>query len=302
MDIDSPPIASIPLPPPTSPLTLPSFSSAFPLPFRVLSLIALAILLWATNVHALALLGIDVSAALDLGASEEEHETQEDEPGKSVVVFDVQEGEEGKMSFDGYGRAVPMHAFPSHRISPTLVSADIPDRPTAQSLYRSIYALFATYSALVALGWLLFRVLTTPSPDRVRAYGGDGDDARGQAEREMMERWRAVVGAVGVGIGVMGLGTGFGYGRWKVGERERQSLLRCVHIQAPSAARAPLTQSQVPTQDHHPADDPRALLRRRHPRRHSHLVRQSARRLVGERVSDLERRNHQGQGQGRRSA
>lgn len=235
MDIDAPPIALLPPQPHPSPLTLPSFSSAFPLPFRVLSLIALAILLWATDVHALALLGIDVPAALGVGApDDEQHDSRQDDervrpPG---VVMDGQEGEEGKMSFDGYGRAVPLHGFPSspRMTLTTFIPSDVgPDRPTAQSLYRSIYALFATYSTLVALGWLLFRVLTTPSPDHVRAYaGGDVDDAQGQAEREMMERWRAVVGAVGIGIGVMGFGTGFGYGRWKVGERERQSLLRWV--------------------------------------------------------------------------
>lgn len=235
MDIDSPPTA--PVRGTISPLNLPTFSSAFPLPFRVLTLIALAIFLWATNVHLLALLGVDVGTALDLGASEDGEQVHDDRP-MPTVVFDMREaGDEAKMSFDGYGRAVA-DGFPSPRISPAPVvglfatsssEEDPPpqrtDRPSVTSLYRSIYALFGTYSVLVSLGWLLFRVLTTPTVEQVLSRGG-GDDARGQVEWEMMERWRAVVGVVVGVLAVMGFGTGFGWGRWKVGERERQSLLR----------------------------------------------------------------------------
>ncbi|GMK55944.1 hypothetical protein CspeluHIS016_0210000 [Cutaneotrichosporon spelunceum] len=48
------------------PIPLPEFSASFPLPFRVLFLIGLAILLWAVNLNVLSLLGIDVSWALDI--------------------------------------------------------------------------------------------------------------------------------------------------------------------------------------------------------------------------------------------
>ncbi|BEJ15597.1 hypothetical protein CspHIS471_0502020 [Cutaneotrichosporon sp. HIS471] len=48
------------------PIPLPEFSASFPLPFRVLFLIGLAILLWAVNLHVLSLLGLDVSWALDI--------------------------------------------------------------------------------------------------------------------------------------------------------------------------------------------------------------------------------------------
>ena len=46
-------------------LELPPLSASFPLPFRVLTLIGLAIFLWATNLHILHLLGINVPKALD---------------------------------------------------------------------------------------------------------------------------------------------------------------------------------------------------------------------------------------------
>jgi hypothetical protein len=58
MDIDTPP-GDLPIP-------LPEFSASFPLPFRVLFLVGLAILLWAINLHVLSLLGLDVSWALDI--------------------------------------------------------------------------------------------------------------------------------------------------------------------------------------------------------------------------------------------
>ncbi|KAG1746222.1 EXS family-domain-containing protein [Suillus lakei] len=43
-----------------------SLSTSFPLPFRVLFLIGLGILAWATNLHGLHLLGIDAGSALEL--------------------------------------------------------------------------------------------------------------------------------------------------------------------------------------------------------------------------------------------
>lgn len=60
MDIDTPPGGG------DLALPLPEFSASFPLPFRVLFLVGLAILLWAVNLHVLSLLGLDVSWALDI--------------------------------------------------------------------------------------------------------------------------------------------------------------------------------------------------------------------------------------------
>jgi hypothetical protein len=55
-------------------LELPPLSASFPLPFRVLSLVGLAILLWGTNLHILHLLGINVPKVLDFRDSTEEEE------------------------------------------------------------------------------------------------------------------------------------------------------------------------------------------------------------------------------------
>jgi hypothetical protein len=53
---------------------------------------------------------------------------------------------------------------------------------------------------------------------------------------------------------------------------------------------------QITTPYHHPANNPRALFCRCHSRGYPHLVCQSVGRLVGQRLSDLERGNYQGTG------
>lgn len=45
-----------------------SFDQSYPLPLRILSLISLGALCWATNLHILSILGIDTSAVLDVRA------------------------------------------------------------------------------------------------------------------------------------------------------------------------------------------------------------------------------------------
>lgn len=49
------------------------FAAEFPLPFRVLVLIGLGILCWATNLHGLKLLNVDVASALDLRAHDDSY-------------------------------------------------------------------------------------------------------------------------------------------------------------------------------------------------------------------------------------
>jgi hypothetical protein len=66
-------------------LELPPLSASFPLPFRVLTLVGLAILLWATNLHILHLLGINVPKALDFRDTEDED---------GDVFTDIEEKEE----------------------------------------------------------------------------------------------------------------------------------------------------------------------------------------------------------------
>ncbi|KAJ9114034.1 hypothetical protein QFC22_005854 [Naganishia vaughanmartiniae] len=351
MDIDSPPITSSNTT--TAALNLPTFSSAFPLPFRVLALIGFALLLWAVNLHVLTLLGLDVAWAVDLGAPEvglvEERECGEREQ-VDEVLFEYDNNNNNnhqqttcttqkpipappldfsddlpRPSFDGYGRIVAspglpgsaggttgtvgtraVFVFPSSRNGsvvsfpgeqehqwererdngrrqgsggrgvmdhpaffdthhPTTIMEDEKNRtrPTAQSVYRSIYALFLVYTLYVSCAWFLYRTMTTPASSEVediltqsRTTGGSSTgsqatttgsgeqltyaEASGRAERQRMERFRAFVGLAVGGLAVMGFGTGFGFGRWKVGERERRSLLRSLRrILLPPTTHAP---------------------------------------------------------------
>ncbi|KAJ9108225.1 hypothetical protein QFC19_002472 [Naganishia cerealis] len=281
MDIDSPPLDA----PTAHQLTLPTFSSAFPLPFRVLALVGFALLLWAVNMHVLTLLGVDVAWAADLGgpdAPPKEEEDDDDDDGDGddgQVVFDAFDtdlpaGAAGKLidppvrpSFDGYGRMIgndpatptgsrAVFTFPTPSVSEganfnnNYNEDEDDDRPTAQSVYRGVYALFLVYTLYVGCAWLAFRLVTTPSPSEIastvlRLSSDDHDGstraaAAGQAEREKMERYRALVGVFVIGLVGMGLGTGFGWGRWKVGERERRSFLRSFRrILLPPTTHAP---------------------------------------------------------------
>ena len=49
------------------------FAASFPLPFRVMLLIGMGILGWATNLHGLHLLGIPASSALELRARDDKY-------------------------------------------------------------------------------------------------------------------------------------------------------------------------------------------------------------------------------------
>ena len=132
MDIDSVPAT---LPDPTSPhgtthhLNLPSFSSSFPLPFRVLFLVGLAQLLWATNLHILHLLGLDTSWILDFRDQDENIELRE-------------------LSAGDIGDAPPPPRAPTVQ------------RPKSASLHGPVYKLFLLYSAWVGAGWVVFRAVT----------------------------------------------------------------------------------------------------------------------------------------------
>lgn len=92
MDIDSPPSFEETLPLSDDHhghkhlVELPPLSASFPLPFRVLSLVGLAIFLWATNLHILHSLGIDPARVLDFRDTSPKAET--------VIDLDVDEKEE----------------------------------------------------------------------------------------------------------------------------------------------------------------------------------------------------------------
>ena len=108
------------------------WAAVFPLPFRVLFLGGIGILCWATNLHALHLLGIDVISVFDLGPqSLHQH----------------------------------LHS-PSHiRTGSGLQSVLIPN-----ALYTPIYHFFAAYTAWALLGWLFFRYCTHDNIQLVDSY------------------------------------------------------------------------------------------------------------------------------------
>lgn len=94
---------------------------SFPLPFRVLALAGLGILAWATNLHGLDLLGIDV-----------------------VTTMELRTGDSFSKS------TLPAH-HPNGRRQ-AVSNAPVP--------YAAIYRVFIAYSAWIFLAWCLFRYVT----------------------------------------------------------------------------------------------------------------------------------------------
>lgn len=104
---------------------------SFPLPFRVLVLVGLGILGWATNLHGLDLLGVDVVTAMDL-------------------------------RLEGNNPVTPL---PAHR--PAAFKSTI----NAYLIYRAAYRLFMAYSIWCFSLWLLYRFVTWGDITRVDAFG-----------------------------------------------------------------------------------------------------------------------------------
>jgi hypothetical protein len=136
MDIGSPPSGYDPSNASShnhSHLELPEFSLAFPLPFRVLFLIGLAILLWAINLHLLHLLGLDTSWILDFRDPDLSSSTA----GQVALEPDVE----------------------SYELDVGTNSIDLGDkveRPSSGKLYAPVYKLFGLYTLWVGGGWILF--------------------------------------------------------------------------------------------------------------------------------------------------
>lgn len=128
MDIDTPGAGSGDLS-----LPLPEFSASFPLPFRVLFLVGLAILLWAVNLHVLSLLGLDVSWALDI------------RDGDDAVTFNNSELQ-------------PPPRAPSHV-------------PT-NYLYGPVYKLFVAYTGWCVAGWGAFRFVSGDDTEAMERWRG----------------------------------------------------------------------------------------------------------------------------------
>ncbi|KAI0358393.1 EXS-domain-containing protein [Trametes cingulata] len=98
------------------------FSAAFPLPFRVLCLVGLGILGWATNLHGLQLWNIDAAGTLELNSS----------------------------THDGYRLTSPL---PTDR-------RGWKHAPSSYGAHRTVYKVFIAYSAWTLACWLLFRYAT----------------------------------------------------------------------------------------------------------------------------------------------
>jgi hypothetical protein len=137
MDIDSP--VSIPDAPPLpghSHLNLPTFSSSFPLAFRVFFLVGLAQLLWAVNLHILHLLGLDPAWILDFR-----------DTGHDVTDIELSD-------------------------SPTRKNDVVAERPRSGKLYQPVYKLFVIYSAWMGGGWTLFRLITGAETEEMERWRG----------------------------------------------------------------------------------------------------------------------------------
>lgn len=117
-------------PPPTgangASLTVPSFSTTFPLPYRVLLLVGVGILLWALNLHILHLLGLDTGFILSVRSR-----TSADGEADDLA-------EEGAISLAGAGSAKATFARSRELIGP-------------------VYGLLGAYAAWTFGGWLVFR-------------------------------------------------------------------------------------------------------------------------------------------------
>ncbi|RPD74255.1 EXS-domain-containing protein [Lentinus tigrinus ALCF2SS1-7] len=107
------------------------FSSAFPLPFRVLCLVGLGILGWATNLHGLHLWHIDAAGVLDLN------------------------------NYDGYRLTSPL---------PTDRRAGWKGAHYSLQAHRPVYKLFVTYFVWTFACWLVFRYATRGDIESVDSF------------------------------------------------------------------------------------------------------------------------------------
>jgi hypothetical protein len=179
-------------------LMLPPLSASFPLPFRVLVLIGFSILLWATNLHVLHLLGIDVGWILDFRDAPEvrQHVSNEDGEVAEMGFLNVADTDIDT------GTGADTETKTDHTTVASLAMSPQGQRVDSAKLHQPIYRMFLLYSAWVGGGWLLFRGVT----------GGQVDS---------MERWRGLVAVVIIGA------AGGAFLPWRgVGARERRALRR----------------------------------------------------------------------------
>ena len=151
-------------------LSLPSFSTSFPLPFRVLFLVGLAQLLWAVNLHILHLLGLDTAWILDV----RDHGSLLDD----IPLLDSDVG-----NLD----------IPHSRSIREVDGLRGSDQVGSGKLYQPVYRLFLLYAAWVGGGWIVFRVITGGDPESMESW-----------------RWLVGVIAIGASIGALAPWRGAG--------------------------------------------------------------------------------------------
>lgn len=204
MDIDAPPLAAQAAHAGHAGhnhLPLPEFSASFPLPFRVLFLIGLAIFLWATNLHVLHLLGLDTAYILDFRDPGEPF-AEGAGVGVGADSAGARVGVDGGAGLDAEEYELGDRVESAVKRETLQLQAHTISRPDSAKLHGPVYRLFVLYSLAVGGGWVVFRLAT-----------------RGEAEE--MERMRGMVGVLMLAVGVAAVAP------WRgVGERERAGLRR----------------------------------------------------------------------------
>lgn len=117
-----------------------TFSTYFPLPYRVLTLAGFGILGWATNIHGLNLLGIDAASALELSTRR-----PADDPLDSSLP-----------------PVSPTTPLPTHN------GWKLVAHPA--SVYWPVYRLFLQYATVALLSWALFYRATGGKTDVVDMF------------------------------------------------------------------------------------------------------------------------------------
>lgn len=136
------------------------YSLSFPLPFRVFALTSLGILAWATNIHGLDNLGVDVVSALDLRVGDHHSPSQRywpDSPRKADVTV---------LYKNVYRIFITYSVW--CLVSWTTFRSLSQGNPTLVDVYGYIPAVFALLTVIILL--LPFHVLFKPERDKFLQY------------------------------------------------------------------------------------------------------------------------------------
>lgn len=168
-------------------LTVPSFSTSFPLPYRVLFLVFFGLTLWAINLHLLNLLGIDTSWILGICRRRQSAPLPSGGGGGgSLALADLSSSSEDSDEAGLLGLGEGGNAWAK-----------------GKDVYGAVYGLVGAFGGWSLAGWLVFRWLS----------GGE--------EEEEMDKWRALPFLTALGV-VAGVWMPY-EGLWK---RERRAFVQ----------------------------------------------------------------------------